>query len=152
MFSKKTLPIWRGLTAVFVALFALVIIGTGIAEANIGTVDEALGTNTFTTVTETVEGEDLFTYKSDYTTAKDMVEENKKFAERVAANGSVFSKIPRMRFLSNPPPTRKSPWSEKPLIPTYWADKWVPVRQITPKRQRTAETRQSAKNSSIIRK
>lgn len=92
MFSKKTLPIWRGLTAVFVALFALVIIGTGIAEANIGTVDEALGTNTFTTVTETVEGEDLFTYKSDYTTAKDMVEENKKFAERVAANGSVLLK------------------------------------------------------------
>lgn len=33
MFSKKTLPIWRGLTAVFVALFALVIIGTGIADA-----------------------------------------------------------------------------------------------------------------------
>lgn len=92
MFSKKTLPIWRGLTAVFVALFALVIIGTGIAEANIGTIDEALGTNSFTTITETLEGEDLFIYKSDYTTAKEMVEENKKFAESVAANGSVLLK------------------------------------------------------------
>lgn len=92
MFSKKTLPIWRGVTAVFVSLFALIVIGTGIAEANIGTVDEALGTKSFTVITETVEGEDLYTYKSDYSTAKEMIEQNKTFAQNVEANGAVLLK------------------------------------------------------------
>lgn len=98
---KKLRPVWRGLTAVSASLLSITCIASAIAEENVTYVDEALGTNSTTVVTEIKEGEDLYTYKSDYSKAKDFVDANKKFAEDVEANGAVLLKNDGVLPLTN---------------------------------------------------
>lgn len=93
MFKKrKLLPVWRGLTTAFAALMILFTLGTGIADANRVYVDQALGTKSTKVVTEVREGEDLYTYKTQYETSDELIDADKDLGERMAAEGTVLLK------------------------------------------------------------
>lgn len=90
MFRKKAL--WRGLTIAMAAVLALVIGFAQIAETWSSMLDEALGTRSYRRVTDTVEGEDLWTYKPDYDTVDKLKAAAKTLAEEMQEEGTVLLK------------------------------------------------------------
>lgn len=90
--SKKRLPLWRGLSAVFAAFLFIFSIGSIVAEEQKMYVDQALGTISSSVVTEKTEGEDLYKYKSDYATTQGLVDADKELGRKIAAEGAVLLK------------------------------------------------------------
>ena len=79
MLKKKNL--WRGLTMVFALLLAVSMMADNILELYRTSVDAFLGTRSTQTVTEQSDDEsDAWTYKSEFTTAKEAYEGFKDFA------------------------------------------------------------------------
>ena len=79
MLKKKNL--WRGLTMVFALLLAVSMMAGNILELYRTSVDAFLGTRSTQTVTEQSDDEsDAWTYKSEFTTAKEAYEGFKAFA------------------------------------------------------------------------
>ena len=79
MLKKKNL--WRGLTMVFALLLAVSMMAGNILELYRTSVDAFLGTRSTQTVTEQSDDEsDAWTYKSEFTTAKEAYEGFKDFA------------------------------------------------------------------------
>lgn len=92
MFSTKRLPLWRGLCAVFAAFLFLFTIGIMIAQEQAPYIDQALGTVSSKVVTEKTEGEDLYEYKSDYSTTDELIAADKALGIKIAEEGVVLLK------------------------------------------------------------
>ena len=85
---KKLLPLWRGLAAVMLSLLIIFALGYGIADTWRSTVDGALGTFSYITV----EDEDAVRFKSDYSTAKEMMDAAKAHSIKQGREGFVNMK------------------------------------------------------------
>jgi beta-glucosidase len=86
MFSKKRVPLWRGLTALTLSSLAFSAIGLGIARTWRSTVDSALGTKSYITNTSDAK------YVSSYKTGDEVMAASKALAIREGAEGTVIMK------------------------------------------------------------
>ena len=85
--------LWRGLTGVFAVLFALILGGTSIANANASFLNNKLGTTNY--VSETVEEDsniDSYYFKSEFENVGDLYKAKVKLAAEIASEGSVLLK------------------------------------------------------------
>ena len=67
----KHTRLWRGSAMVFALLFAVSLMASTILETYRTSVDAFFGTRSQTTVTDPIDGEDPWTFKSSFTSAKD---------------------------------------------------------------------------------
>lgn len=86
LIKKKFVPLFRGLTATMFSLAILSSIGYGIADTWRGTVDSALGTTSYETDTTDAK------YTSDYSTAKEVMNELKAVAVQEGIEGTALLK------------------------------------------------------------
>lgn len=86
MFSRKMLPLWRGLVALMLSLVILTSLGYGIADAWRSTVDNALGTQSFLTDTANIK------YKSTYKSGEELMNAAKAISVREGEEGAVVMK------------------------------------------------------------
>ena len=87
MTFKKTMPLWRGLAAVFLALLIIGTMGYSIADRWRSSVDAALGTTSY----ETIEGDDGY-FVSAYDTHKEMWEAARAHSVKQGREGFVLMK------------------------------------------------------------
>ena len=114
MLKKKNL--WRGLTMVFALLLAVSMMAGNILELYRTSVDAFLGTRSTQTVTEQSDDEsDAWTYKSEFTTAKEAYEGFKDFAIEASQetfallkneNGALFTATAAAACRTASPPCR----------------------------------------------
>ncbi|GFP77546.1 glycoside hydrolase family 3 C-terminal domain-containing protein [Clostridium fungisolvens] len=91
--KKSRIRKWRGLTCVSASLLALVVATSTIAEAWKSMIDTQIGTVSSKIVTDkTDDKSDLYTYKSDYKNATELVNAHKSIAEKIQEEGSVLLK------------------------------------------------------------
>jgi len=86
MFSKKRLPLWRGLSGISLSALALLTMGYGIADTWRSTVDSALGTKSYVTDSSNSK------YTSVYSTGDEVMEASKAYAVEQGAEGTVIMK------------------------------------------------------------
>lgn len=84
--------LWRGLTSVTASLFALVLAASTIIDSFRTDIDKFLGTKSTELVSETVEGEVLYNYTSDYSSTKELLDAIEDLGERMNEEGSVLLK------------------------------------------------------------
>lgn len=137
MLKKKNL--WRGLTMVFALLLAVSMMAGNILELYRTSVDAFLGTRSTQTVTEQSDDEsDAWTYKSEFTTAKEAYEGFKDFA--IEASQETFALLKNLRtvpcLLAKEP---KSPcWASAAMLlftataAAAWRTASPPCRSLTP--------------------
>jgi beta-glucosidase len=91
--KKARIRKWRGLTTVFASMFAVVMWTSTICEAWKGMIDTYIGTVSSKVVSEkSDDATDLYTYKSDYKSATELVNAHKNLAERIQEEGTVLLK------------------------------------------------------------
>lgn len=92
--SKRNLKMGalKGLATLSASFMVISFMASVIANENAAQIDGFLNTQSQTIVNVGSTDEDLYTFKSDYSTTKEFVEANKKFAEDVEANGIVLLK------------------------------------------------------------
>lgn len=91
--SKWLQGLLRGLNVTFVASFATMSGLSAVANQWSSYVDEALGTSAFQVVTgEAAEGQDLYPFKSDFSTTSELIAYKKDLGERIGAEGTVLLK------------------------------------------------------------
>lgn len=88
MKAKKLAPAMRGLAALMACLMVLSVVGTGIANTYRGALDDALGTQSYVTVTD----EDAARFKSDYATIEEMAAAARNLSIREGEEGTVVMK------------------------------------------------------------
>ena len=89
--EKKRRDLWRGMTAITASLLAIVVGGTGIANANAAFINTRLGTSNYKYIDEG-EGADSTYFKSDYDNIQDLIADKNALAEEIAAEGTVLLK------------------------------------------------------------
>lgn len=114
MLKKKNL--WRGLTMVFALLLAVSMMAGNILELYRTSVDAFLGTRSTQTVTEQSDDEsDAWTYKSEFTTAKEAYEGFKDFA--IEASQETFALLKNENGALPRPRMPKSPcWASAAML------------------------------------
>lgn len=84
---------WRGLTAVTAALLALTLVGQVIVNGFRTDIDKFLGTKSSILVTDNdVDASELYTYKSDYSSTKELLDAIEDLGERMSEEGTVLLK------------------------------------------------------------
>ena len=83
---------WRGLTTVTASLLTLTVTATGVVGAYRTDIDKFLGTQSSKIVTGDASAEELYTYKSDYKSTKELLTSISDLGERMSAEGSVLLK------------------------------------------------------------
>ncbi len=84
---------WRGLTALTAALLALTLVAQVAVNGFRTDIDKFLGTQSSMIVTdESATAEDLYTYKSDYSSTKELLDAIEDLGERMSEEGSVLLK------------------------------------------------------------
>lgn len=83
---------WRGLTAVTAVLLALVLVGQVIVNGMRTDIDKFLGTKSTILVTEETDSEDLYTYQSDYSSTKELLDAIEALGEKMSEEGTVLLK------------------------------------------------------------
>ncbi len=117
MTFKKTLPLWRGLAAVFVALLIIAAMGYSIADRWRSSVDAALGTESYVTLEE--EGG---YFQSPYESNKEMWEAAKAHSVKQGREGFVLMKNDNNALPLSAP-------SESVEIALFGAAAWAPYMQ-----------------------
>ncbi len=95
--SKKTgrgaLPLWRGLTTVCASVLALALAAAPLVNTFRTDIDKFLGTQSQVIVTdEDGETTDRYTYKSDYSSTRELLDAIEDLGERMSEEGSVLLK------------------------------------------------------------
>ncbi len=88
MFCKKLLPLWRGLSSIFLSLLIVFSMGYGIADTWRSTVDGVLGTSSY----KINENKEATRFKSDYATSDDMMNAAKEHSIKQGREGFVVMK------------------------------------------------------------
>lgn len=83
---------WRGVTTVVASLLALSVCATPIVNSFRTDIDKFLGTKSTKLVTESTEGVDLYTFKSDYASTTELLKAIEDLGERMNEEGSVLLK------------------------------------------------------------
>ncbi len=84
--------LWRGLTTVTASVLALALSIQPVVNANRTDIDKFLGTKSSKIVTDTSDSEDLFTFKSDYSSTTELLDAIEDLGERMNEEGTVLLK------------------------------------------------------------
>ncbi len=90
MGNKSTL--WRGLTTCTASLLAVAVTAGPLVDSYRTDIDKFLGTKSAGFVSTVVEGEDMYPYKSDYSSTTDLINAIEDLSERVSEEGTVLLK------------------------------------------------------------
>lgn len=85
--KKAAIQKWRGCTSVFAAFLAVTVGAATICETWRATLDSRTGTTSSRIVTDVVEGEELYNYKSDFANTTELVNAHKELAEKIQEEG-----------------------------------------------------------------
>ena len=88
MRSSKSAPFLKGIAAVTAGIFVISSMGTGIISQYRSKIDYALGTSSYETLTDSESAR----FKSDYSTAKDLIAAAKDLSIREGEEGTVVMK------------------------------------------------------------
>lgn len=83
---------WRGATTVLASVLALSICAQPIVNGFRTDIDKFLGTKSTKLVTESTDGVDLYTYKSDYSSTTELLQAIQDLGERMNEEGTVLLK------------------------------------------------------------
>ena len=84
--------LWRGLTAVTASVLALALCAQPLVSANRTDLDKFLRTQSSKIVTDDSDSQDLFAYKSDYTSTTELLDAIEDLGERMSEEGTVLLK------------------------------------------------------------
>lgn len=84
--------LWRGLTTVTASVLALALSVQPVVNANRTDIDKFLGTQSSKIVTDTSDSQDLFTFKSDYSSTTELLDAIEDLGERMSEEGTVLLK------------------------------------------------------------
>lgn len=84
--------VWRGLTATTASLLTLTLTTSTVIDSFRTDIDKFLGTKSTQLVTEAAEGENLYTYVSDYTSTTQLLDSIEDLGERMSEEGTVLLK------------------------------------------------------------
>ncbi len=84
--------LWRGLTTVTASVLALALCAQPLVSANRTDLDKFLGTQSSKIVTDDSDSQDLFAYKSDYTSTTELLDAIEDLGERMSEEGTVLLK------------------------------------------------------------
>ena len=91
--QKRSTGLWRGLTAIFASLLALVVGAQSIVQANASFINGQLGITNYKIVDKSdSEKTDSIYYKSEFSSLADLVEAKNALAEEIASEGTVLLK------------------------------------------------------------
>lgn len=90
MSYKKNL--WRGLSTCTASLLAVSLAAGPLVDSYRTDIDKFLGTKSSVMVTENTDGEDLYTYKSDYSSTTELLDSIEDLGERMSEEGTVLLK------------------------------------------------------------
>ena len=91
--SKSARILWRGVIAFTAALLTLSLSLSSVIDAFRTDIDKFLGTQSMRIVTDNTEDEDLYTFKSDYSSTTELLDAIEDLGERMNEEGSVLLKI-----------------------------------------------------------
>ena len=89
--SRKS-NIWRGLTTLTASLLTVSAVAGPLVDGYRTDIDKFLGTKSSALVTENAEGEDLYSFKSDYATTTELLDSIEDLGERMSEEGTVLLK------------------------------------------------------------
>ncbi|WP_099467651.1 glycoside hydrolase family 3 protein [Konateibacter massiliensis] len=92
MKGNKKRRVWRGLTAVTASLLTLTLTTSTVIDSFRTDIDKFLGTKSTQLITEAAEGENLYTYTSDYSNTTELLDAIEDLGERMNEEGSVLLK------------------------------------------------------------
>lgn len=90
MSRKRNL--WRGLTTCTASLLTVAIAAGSLVDSYRTDIDKFLGTKSSAMVTENTEGEDLYSFKSDYSSTTELLDAIEDLGERMSEEGTVLLK------------------------------------------------------------
>lgn len=90
--SKSARILWRGVIAFTAALLTLSLSLSSVIDAFRTDIDKFLGTQSMRIVTDNTEDEDLYTFKSDYSSTTELLDAIEDLGERMNEEGSVLLK------------------------------------------------------------
>lgn len=89
--SKKS-NFWRGLSTCTASLLTVSLAAGPLVDSYRTDIDKFLGTKSSAMVTENTEGEDLYTFKSDYSSTTELLDSIEDLGERMSEEGTVLLK------------------------------------------------------------
>ena len=84
--------LWRGLSTCAASLLAVSLVADSLADSYRTDIDKFLGTRSSMLVTENTEGEDLYPYKSDYSSTTELLDSIEDLGGRMSGEGTVLLK------------------------------------------------------------
>lgn len=90
--KKSGRRVWRGVTTATASLLALSVCASTVVDGFRTDIDKFLGTKSTKLVTESSDGSDLYTFKSDYTSTTELLHGIQDVGERMSEEGSVLLK------------------------------------------------------------
>lgn len=90
--SNRRSNIWRGMSTCMASLMAVTVTAGPLVDSYRTDIDKFLGTKSSAMVTDAAEGEDLYTYKSDYSSTTELLDAIEDLGERVSEEGTVLLK------------------------------------------------------------
>lgn len=84
--------LWRGLSTCTASLLAVSLTAGPLVDSYRTDIDKFLGTKSSMMVTENTDGEDLYTYKSDYSNTTELLDSIEDLGERMSEEGTVLLK------------------------------------------------------------
>ncbi len=84
--------LWRGLSTCTASLLAVSLAAGPLVDSYRTDIDKFLGTKSSMMVTENTDGEDLYTYKSDYSSTTELLDSIEELGERMSEEGTVLLK------------------------------------------------------------
>lgn len=90
--KKSGRRVWRGVTTATASLLALSVCASTVVDGFRTDIDKFLGTKSTKLVTESSDGTDLYTFKSNYTSTTELLHGIQDVGERMSEEGSVLLK------------------------------------------------------------
>ena len=90
--KRASQRVWRGLASLCACITTVALVGTNIVNGFRTDIDKFLGTSSTKVITENADPNEIYTYKSDYTSTTDLVKAIADVAERMSEEGTVLLK------------------------------------------------------------
>lgn len=84
--------LWRGLSTCTASLLAVSLAAGPLVDSYRTDIDKFLGTKSSMMITENKDGEDLYTYKSDYSSTTELLDSIEDLGRRMSEEGTVLLK------------------------------------------------------------
>lgn len=131
--KKSGRRVWRGVTTATASLLALSVCASTVVDGFRTDIDKFLGTKSTKLVTESSDGTDLYTFKSDYTSTTELLHGIQDVGERMSEEGSVLLKNNGALPLTQDRPRKSHCLASRATIP-FRAATWAPALWRTPAR------------------